>query len=483
MELSAPLIQLDLISPQLIVLAAAVLLLLLPLFRRSLSREFLSAIALAGLVAALVATIWLWSRPSWGFAGMVTVDRFALAFQTLFLLGGLLTVLISLNRVEEEYVQYGDLFGLLLLAIFGLMVMTSTTHFLIVFLGLEILSIALYVMAGYRKMRVDSLEAALKYLLLGAFATGFFLYGVALIYGATGQLEMAHIREAAAAGGAGWLLSAGALLVLVGFAFKAALVPFHMWTPDVYQGAPTPVTAFMSTGTKAAAFAVLARVVTLVLPEGTIAWGTILSILAVLTMTVGNLMAIVQSNVKRMLAYSSIAHAGYLLVALAAGNAAGRSAILYYLLVYTLMNAGAFGVIAWLGRGLREERLTFESYRGLGYRYPFVSLAMAVFMFSLAGIPPTGGFLGKFFLFAAAVKAGYIPLVVIAVLNAVVSVFYYLRLVINLYMREADEPAEAAKAHPGLIAALVIALIGVLWLGVAPGGLLGVFDAAAVIGM
>jgi len=200
-------------------------------------------------------------------------------------------------------------------------------------------------------------------------------------------------------------------------------------------------------------------------------------------MTVGNLMAIVQSNVKRMLAYSSIAHAGYLLVALAAGNAAGRSAILYYLLVYTLMNAGAFGVIAWLGRGLREERLTFESYRGLGYRYPFVSLAMAVFMFSLAGIPPTGGFLGKFFLFAAAVKAGYIPLVVIAVLNAVVSVFYYLRLVINLYMREADEPAEAAKAHPGLIAALVIALIGVLWLGVAPGGLLGVFDAAAVIGM
>jgi len=483
MELSAPLIQLDLITPQLIVLAAAILLLLLPLFWRSLRREFLAAIALAGIAAALAATFWLWSRPGWGFAGMVTVDRFALAFQALFLLGGLLTVLISFNRIEEEYVQHGDFFGLLLLALFGLMVMTSTTHFLVIFIGLEILSIALYVLAGYRKMRVDSLEAALKYLLLGAFATGFFLYGVALIYGATGQLEMAHIREAAAAGGAGWLLPAGALLVLIGFAFKAALVPFHMWTPDVYQGAPTPVTAFMSTGTKAAAFAVLARLVSIAVPVETIAWGPVLAVLAVLTMTVGNFMAIVQSNVKRMLAYSSIAHAGYLLVALAAGNAAGRSAILYYLLVYTLMNIGAFGVIAWLGRSGREERLTFESYRGLGYRYPFVSLAMAAFMFSLAGIPPTGGFLGKFFLFAAAVRAEYIPLVVIAVLNAVVSVFYYLRLVVNLYMREAEEPAEAGKAHPLLIAALVIALIGVVWLGVAPGGVLGAFNTAATAGM
>ncbi len=328
----------------------------------------------------------------------------------MFILGGLLTVLVSFNRVEDEYVQYGDFYGLLLLAITGMMIMTSTTHLLVVFLGLEVLSIALYVMVGFRKMRVDSVEAALKYFLLGAFATGFFLYGVALLYGATGALDMVRIgASVTAAGGANLMLLAGGMLVLIGFAFKAALVPFHMWTPDVYQGAPTPVTAFMSTGTKAAALAVLARIVTMAMPMSAFNWGAVLPVLAVLTMTVGNFMALAQNNIKRMLAYSSIAHAGYILVALSAGNAAGQSAILYYLAVYTLMNIGAFAVISYLGRSNREERLSFESYRGLGYRYPFVSLAMAVFMFSLAGIPPTGGFLGKFYLFAAAVKAGYIP--------------------------------------------------------------------------
>jgi NADH-quinone oxidoreductase subunit N len=484
MELSAPQIQIELIAPQLFLLAAAIVLLLLPLFRRGVRRELLAAIALAGLALAFYATVRLWTQPGTGFNGMVTVDHFALAFQGIFVLGGLLTVLLSFNRVEDEYVQYGDFYGLLLLAIIGMMVMTATTHLLVVFLGLEVLSIALYVMIGFRKMRVDSVEAALKYFLLGAFSTGFFLYGVALLYGATGALDMARIGASVkAAGGANLMLLAGGMLVLIGFAFKAALVPFHMWTPDVYQGAPTPVSAFMSTGTKAAAFAVLARIVTIAMPMSAFNWAAVLPVLAVLTMTVGNLMALVQDNVKRMLAYSSIAHAGYLLVALTAGNGAGQSAILYYLVVYTLMNMGAFGVVSYFGRGSREERLTFDSYRGLGFRYPLASLAMAVFLFSLAGIPPTGGFLGKFYLFAAAVKAGHILLVVIAVLNSVVSVFFYTRLVVNLYMREAEEPLEAAKPHFALVTALVMAMLGVLWMGLAPNALMGIFTSAALVGM
>jgi NADH-quinone oxidoreductase subunit N len=484
MELSAPQIDLELIRPQLILLSAAILLLLLPLFWRSVRRELLAAIALAGLLLAFFATATLWQQPATGFNGMVTVDRFALAFQGLFLLGGLLAVLLSLNRVEQEYVQYGDYFGLLLVAITGMMVMTSTLNFLVLFLGLEILSIALYILVGFRKMRADSIEAALKYFLLGAFATGFLLYGMAWIYGSTGMLDMARIgAKAMAEGGINLMLLAGGVLVMIGFAFKAALVPFHMWTPDVYQGAPTPVTAFMSTGTKAAAFAVLARIITIAMPASALKWGTVLTLLAVLTMTVGNVLAIAQNNIKRMLAYSSIAHAGYLLVALAAGNAEGRSAILYYLAVYTFMNFGAFGVVAYFGKDARTEHLTFESYRGLGYRYPFAGLAMALCMFSLAGIPPTGGFLGKFYLFAAAVKADLIPLVVIAVLNAVIAVFYYMRLVVNLYMREAEEPVETAKPHYGLVAALVIAVAGVLLLGVAPNLVMGLFQTAALAGM
>ncbi|HOT96163.1 MAG TPA: NADH-quinone oxidoreductase subunit N [bacterium] len=483
MALTAPQIQLDLIAPQLLLLAAALLLLLLPLFWRGVRRELLAAIAVLGLAAAFAAAAGLWTRPGTGFNGMVTLDRFALAFDGIFLLGGLLAVLISLNRVEDEYVQYGDFYGLLLLAVAGMTILTATLHLIIIFLGLELLSIALYVMIGFRKMRVDSTEASLKYFLLGSFATGFLLYGMALIYGAAGTLDLQRIGAAVAAGSGGWMLLAGGMLLLIGFAFKAALVPFHMWTPDVYQGAPTPVTAFMSTATKAAAFAALARIVTTAMPFSAFNWSAILPVLAVLTMTVGNLLAITQENTKRMLAYSSIAHAGYLLVALSAGNAAGQSAILYYLVVYTLMNAGAFAVIAWFGRSNREERLTFASYRGLGYRYPFASLAMAVFMFSLAGIPPTGGFLGKFYLFAAAVKAGQTPLVVIAVMNAVVSVYYYTRLVVHLYMREAEEPLEAEKLNPGLMAALLLALLGVLWLGVAPNGLMALFNAAALAAM
>ncbi len=479
MELSTPIITLHVIVPKLVLLVSAILLLLVPHFIKNLSKEILAAFSILTFCVAFYFVLQLWQQPAVGFDGMVLADRFALALQMIFLLGGLLSVLVTLNRVEVEYLHYGDFYALLQLAIVGLTVMTSSNHLLIIFLGLEILSLALYVMVGIRKMRVDSVEAALKYFLLGAFATGFFLYGAALLYGATGCLDISIMGKLYMAKSANTLvLLAGAVLLFIGLAFKAAFVPFHMWTPDVYQGAPTPVVAFMSTGTKAAALAVLCRMLLAGSSAQDIPWKDILPVIAVLTMTVGNLMAIVQNNVKRMMAYSSIAHAGYLLVGLIAANALATSAILYYLLVYTLMNIGAFAVISALGRSDRLERLRFEDYRGLGYRYPFVALTMTLFMVSLAGIPPTGGFLGKFYLFSAAVKSGYITLTVIAVLNSVVSVYYYLRLVVNMYMHEAEAEIVLDWPQHGLLAVLIISIIGVIWLGIAPEGIYTIFRQA-----
>ncbi|MBN2357411.1 NADH-quinone oxidoreductase subunit N [candidate division KSB1 bacterium] len=479
MELSAPIIKLHTIAPQLILLISAVMLLLIPHFIKRLSREILAAFTLVSFFVALYFVLRLWQHPDTGFNQMVLADRFAMALQLIFLLGGMLSVLVSLNRVEADYLHFGDFYALLQFAIIGLMVMTSSNHLLIIFLGLEILSIALYVLAGIRKMRVDSVEAAFKYFLLGAFATGFFLYGAALLYGATGSLDIGVMGKMMAVKSSNALLMlTGACLLFIGLAFKAAFVPFHMWTPDVYQGAPTPVVAFMSTGTKAAALAVLCRMVLAVIPAQVSPWMEILPFIAALTMTVGNLMAIVQNNVKRMMAYSSISHAGYLLVALTAGAVWASPAILYYLLVYTLMNIGAFAVISMLGQSDRAERLRFEDYRGLGYRYPFVALTMTIFMVSLAGIPPTGGFMGKFYLFSVAVKAGYVKLVVIAVINSVISVYYYLRLVVNMYMREEETELTLTWPQQGLLAVLIVAVIGVLWLGIAPESMYALFSQA-----
>jgi NADH-quinone oxidoreductase subunit N len=349
-----------------------------------------------------------------------------------------------------------------------MVVMAASNDLITVFLGLELMSLALYVMVGSRRGQLESNEAALKYFLLGAFASGFLLYGIALIYGATGSTNLRGIVAFMSDSplGRSPLFVTGALLLIVGFGFKVAAVPFHMWTPDAYEGAPTSVTAFMSAGAKAAGFAALLRVAGTALAVSDIDWRPLLSGLAILSMTVGNVTALLQTNVKRMLAYSSIAHAGYVLVALAAGGSQGTAAALFYLAVYSFMNLGAFGILALLGRG-QDERVLVSDLAGLGFRQPLLGIAMTVFMISLGGIPPTAGFMGKIYVFGAALDAGLVPLVIIGVLNSVISVFYYLRITVAMYMSEepAGGPVEVSWAVPGTIA-LIATLVLTLWWGI-----------------
>jgi NADH-quinone oxidoreductase subunit N len=330
------------------------------------------------------------------------------------------------------------------------------------------MSLALYVMVGFRRTRLESNEAALKYFLLGAFASGFLLYGIALLYGATGTSSLS--RMGAFLSGSPLLhnplLIVGGLLVFAGFAFKVAAVPFHMWTPDAYEGAPTAVTGFMSAGAKAAGFAALLRVTMRALPAVQADWVPLLAVIAFLTMTVGNLAALLQNNLKRMLAYSSIAHAGYVLVALAVGGPEGNAAAIYYLAVYAFMNLGAFTVLTMLGQG-RDERVLIGDLAGLGFRHPVLGIAMTVFMLSLGGIPPTGGFIAKVVVFGAAMKnPALLWLVIAGVLNSVVSVYYYLRVTVSLYMKEPDgEPVAVSWGVAGTLAVL-LALGATLYLGV-----------------
>jgi NADH-quinone oxidoreductase subunit N len=361
------------------------------------------------------------------------------------------------------------------------MLMASGGDLLVIFLGLEIMSLAQYILAGMRPNFLKSSEAAMKYFLLGAFATGFLLYGISLLYGATGTTNLAGIMTAIREGGLSDhpLLSIGMGLLVVGFGFKVAAVPFHMWTPDVYEGAPTPVTALMSTGVKAAAFAALARVFVMALGDLQGSWAPLFWGLAVLTMTVGNLMAIAQQNIKRMLAYSSIAHAGYLLIALVAAGPAGLTGLLFYLLAYAFMNLGAFAVVVAMEQ--REDRyLRLDDYSGLGFRYPLISAAMALFMFSLAGLPPTAGFMAKFYVFSAAVEQGYIGLTVIGVLNSLLSLYYYLRPVVFMYMEESKADRPTMPVEPFLLAGLVLTTLGTIQLGLSPSRWLGLAQAAAL---
>ncbi|MBI1797141.1 MAG: NADH-quinone oxidoreductase subunit N [Candidatus Eisenbacteria bacterium] len=401
------------------------------------------------------------------FDGMFLHDGFTVFFTVLFCVIGAVAVLQSWDYVKRTRINHGEYYALLLSSTLGMVLMAASNDLITIFLGLELMSLALYVLVGFRRTRLDSSEAAMKYFLLGAFASGFLLYGIALLYGATGTTNLAKVAmflaDSPMIGNP--MLIVGGLLLLVGFGFKVAAVPFHMWTPDAYEGAPTTVTGYMSAGAKAAGFAALLRVLLVAFPPLMSEWRPILSWIAALTMTVGNVTALLQTNVKRMLAYSSIAHAGYLLVAVVAGGLDGGSAALFYLAVYSFMNLGAFGVLALLGRGA-EERVTIKDLAGLGFRSPMLGLAMTVFMLSLGGVPPTSGFMGKVYLFSVAVKAGLIPLVIVGVLNSVVSVFYYLRVTVAMYMQEPGaEPVEIAWA-PSAAIAVVITLALTLWWGV-----------------
>jgi NADH-quinone oxidoreductase subunit N len=412
------------------------------------------------------ASVKLWGNVGYGFRDMVIVDNLAIMFNLIFITVSILSILMSIDYIKRFSMNYGEYYCLILFATSGMILMAGTTDLVTIFLGLEILSLALYVLAGLNRKDVLSNEAALKYFLLGAFATGFVLYGIALFYGGTGTTNLTLANKfISTAGGGNTILWIGMGLLLIGFGFKVSAVPFHMWTPDVYEGAPTPVTAFMSAGSKAAGFSVLLRIFgqAYSMPG----WEEAVIIIAVLTMTVGNLVALAQNNIKRMLAYSSIAHAGYLLIALLVRNQSGMASLLFYLIVYVFMNLGAFAVVMCLDkRG--EESLLISDYAGLGFRYPFIGLSMALFMCSLAGIPPTAGFAGKFFIFKAGINAGYAGLVLVGVLNSVLSVFYYLRLLVIMYMHEPTRDTPSIYFSPLLAITIIICFCVTIYVGIFP---------------
>ncbi len=459
--------------PFLVITGTGLLILVLDPLMAPERRDRLPLVGLGGVAVSAATLLLGWGEPEIAFGGMLAADDFAFFCTLLFLLVAGLALLISIAYIRDTGLEHGEYSALLLFSTLGMMLMASSLDLMTIFLGLETLSISLYILAGFLREQIKSNESALKYLLLGAFASGFVLYGIALTYGATGSINLRQVAQAQAIGqvSSPTLLVVGMGLLIVGFGFKIAAVPFHMWAPDVYEGAPTSVTAFMIAGTKAAAFAAFLRIMMTALPALQPDWSRILWVLAVLTMTVGNVVAIAQTDVKRMLAYSSIAHAGYLLVAMVTGTKLGSGGILFYLTAYAFMNLGAFAVVVALARR-GHERLTIDDYAGLGLRRPVLGAAMTLFLFSLTGVPPTAGFMAKLYVLGAAVQADYVGLAIIGVLNSVVSAFYYLRLTVVMYMSAAEtEPAAEAPA-PALALAVIIATGGTLFLGLFPSRIL-----------
>ncbi len=469
MDLAIPSIDIASLGPELILSIAAILVLMVSVFLPKERKDPACYLSLLGILFALASSVTLWGKPKYAFNNMIYVDNFGLFFNMVVLITAGIAILMSINYLKEEGMSHGEFFALILFATVGMMFMAIGSNLITIFLGLETMSISIYVLAGFLRERDRSNESALKYLLLGAFSSAFLLYGIAFIYGATGTTDLKGISvflsEATYLNDP--MLLAGTGLLLVGFGFKIAAVPFHMWTPDVYEGAPTSVTAFMSVGVKAAAFAAFVRVFSYSLWNLQPDWVLLMWILAVLTMTLGNIAAIAQTNIKRMLAYSSIAHAGYIMVGMVASSELGISSILFYMLAYAFMNLGAFGVIIVFERK-GEKNLDIEDYSGMGFKYPALALLMSIFLFSLAGIPPTAGFVGKFYIFGAAVKEGYIWLAIIGVMNSLVSVYYYLRVTVVMYMNEPVKEFTGITWSPSMVIALIIAVIGTLLIGILP---------------
>jgi NADH-quinone oxidoreductase subunit N len=474
----APPIQLGALMPTLIVLAAAVLVLILDLLPPRRSKEHLGGVALAGLVAALLAAIAQWGRGARAFRDMVLLDDYALFLHVIICYAAALAVLLSIDYLRRNGIESGEYYALVLMSTSGMLLLASAGDLLVVFLGIELMSLPLYVLAGLFKTRLAAGEASMKYFLLGVFATTFLLYGTALIFGATGATNFDRIAAAAAARPSDALITVGLGLLLVGFGFKISSVPFHMWAPDVYEGAPTSITAFIATGSKAAALGALLRVLTVALKAVQPDWTVILWAVAAVTMTAGNVIAIAQSNLKRMLAYSSVAHVGYMLVGLVAGGVPGAGAVLYYLLAYTFTTIGAFGVILMLVERAGEEAVDVRDYAGLARRHPLLAATLSLFLLSLIGIPPLAGFVGKFYLFGSAVRAGYLWLTVVGVLNSAIAAYYYLRVIVYMYMREPDTTAaRLAPTFAGSLA-LVIAAVGIVLLGLVPAPFVDLAQAA-----
>jgi len=459
-------IDLSLIGPELALLIAASVILLLVFTRRA--DRFASTIALLGLVISMVLTARQWDVRIGGFSGMVTVDQFAVLFKLLFAVASTLTLLLAQRYFQVKHIARPEFLALLLVSTMGMMVMAGTTDLIVIFLGLEIMSLPLYVMAGFNRRSLESNEAGIKYFIMGAFATGFLLMGIAFIYGASETTDLRRIVTdfSYISTNARLYLYAGSALLMVGFGFKVGAVPFHSWVPDVYQGAPTPVTAFFSVAPKAAGFAALLRIFAYGMKDMGVV-SDIWWVLAVLTMTVGNILALRQDNVKRMLAYSSIAHAGYMLVALAVGGAEAASAVIFYLIGYTLFNLGGFTVVALL-ETRAGSRADFSEMAGMGKAHPYLTATLALFMFSLAGFPPTVGFFGKFYLFSAAVKGGFIWLTVIGVMNSFVSVYYYLKVVKVSYFDQIEGRFVPAPLSAGVLIVLLVTAVGTLGFGLFP---------------
>ncbi len=473
MEFQAPTINLIAILPLLIVVGWGLVLMVVDLFLPARNKRIVGWLALVGYAAALISTLSLWGENVGAFTPvggtpMVLVDNYSNFLNALFLVTGALSVLISIHYLERMQLQRAEFYYLMMFSISGMMLMGMANDLILVFLALELLSIPLYIMSGFAHPNPASEEAGMKYFLLGAFSSGFLVFGVALIYGATGSTALPAVLEGLGGGSA--FAASGAALLLVGFAFKVAAVPFHMWTPDVYEGAPTAVTAFMSVGAKIGGFAAMIRVFISALPDLADTWMVAVAVIAALTMILGNVVALAQRNVKRMLAYSSIAHAGYIMIAVAAspGSADAVPAGLFYMMAYLFTNLGAFAVVIALEQ--REGRgLDLSDYRGLWARSPWLAGALAYFMLSLTGVPPTGGFSGKFFLFRSAIEADLVWLAVVGVVTSVVSGYFYLRLVFLAFMYPPEGEVEL-HASPGIDVTVAVALLATLLLGVLPNG-------------
>jgi NADH-quinone oxidoreductase subunit N len=475
-----------------LVLVGLVVVLLDAFSREGGSRRWLMGMSVFACALAMVMATVVWrgleTGPRTIMGGMLIADRFSMLLSVLVAATAALTLLLSTDYLREHHVEYGEYYALVLFSAAGMMMMVMAADLVAVFLGIETMSLGVYVLTGSFRKNRRSAEAAMKYFLTGAFASGFLLYGIALVYGVAGTTAYAGIAQVASKHDTNIIFLIGMFMLIVAFGFKVAAVPFHMWAPDAYEGAPTPITGFMSAGVKAAGVAAMLRLFTSVfggdiLPEGRMGWASLVGLAAAATMTLGNVVALRQENVKRLLAYSSISHAGYLLIGVvAAGLGAGTpvvdmagSATLFYLVAYSFTSIGAFGVIAWLGRR-GDERLHVDDWSGLAARHPAAAFAMTVFLLSLAGMPPLGGFLGKFYVFKAAmaVDGGRLNwLVILAALNSVVSVFYYLKIVMAMYFREPTREPRPRRS-PTMSAALVLAALVVIEMGVLPNWWMGV---------
>jgi NADH-quinone oxidoreductase subunit N len=485
------------ILPETITAVVAVLIMMIDAVARKIERRVAGIVSLAGLAGAALAVVSLWGHSGEAsFRGMIITDDFRLFFALIFLIVTFLTVLISLRWIEDEGLPAGEYFALLMFATTGMLFMSAANDLVMIFLGLEITSISTYVLCGYRRRDLRSNESAMKYFILGSFSTAFLLYGIAFVYGAsfnptlhpvaTTNLQLISARIAAGPLYSPEMLLAGAAMMIVGFGFKVATAPFHVWSPDVYEGAPTPVTAFLSTGSKAAAFASFSRVFILTFGATSFAASTgtlrtlensittALLVMAILTMTIGNLVAIVQSNIKRMLAYSSIAHAGYALVGMVAGD---WRAVAFYLLSYVLINIGAFGIIALIARR-GDKSVEISDYAGIGFLSPVLSSILSLFLLGLAGLPLTGGFMAKLFVFKSAWAGGFHVLVIIAVVNSAISWFYYLRVIVAMFFAEPAAGFKPPVVARSMAAALALAVLGTLYLGIFPGRILDVLERA-----